>query len=251
MYQDLTLSQLKQLAITAAKTSDWSKAIDANTTILERTPQDTAALNRLGVAWIQLKSHKKAKTTFEKVLSIDKTNLLAQKNLDRLKTNKHVDINLVGLEDFIEEPGKTRVVELHRLAGSSVLSLLAAGTACTLKVKKRYISVEAGNHYVGALPEDLSFRLTKLINSGNTYRCFIRSVSNHHVSVYLREEFRASCNSDTPSFPVSKPMTGSDEEFVDDPLLKEEGFGSTFGGFDDESESDDVRSELPETSSLG
>ncbi len=250
MYQDLTLNQLKQLAIASAKTASWQIAIDANNTILERNDQDTAALNRLGVALIQLKSYKLAKTTFEKVLKIDKTNLLAQKNLNRLKTSKHVDINLVGQEDFIEEPGKTRVVELHRLAGNTVLSGLAAGMACVLKVKKRYISVEVADHYVGALPEDLSFRLTKLMNSGNTYRCFIRSVSNHHVSVYLREEFRALRNSDTPSFPVSKPLTSSDEEFVDDPLLKEEGFGASFG-FDEDNEGEDVRVELPETNSLG
>ncbi len=247
---NLNLNQLKQLAINAAKAGDWNQAQAANLEILSRQPHDVAALNRLGVAYTQQKKHKLAKEAFEKVIKVDKTNLLAKKNLARLKNTKHLDINLVGQEDFIEEPGKTRVVELHRLAGKQVLEMLSSGMPCTLKVKKRYISVEAGEHYIGALPEDLSFRLTKLINSGNTYRCFIRSISGLHVSVYLREETRAACNGDNPSFPVSKPVPGNDEEFGDDGLIKDEGFGPTFGEYEEEAESDTSRIEVPDSNPM-
>jgi Flp pilus assembly protein TadD len=50
---------LEVQAIQAAKTAQWSSAISLNQLILEQAPDDTGALNRLGVAHAQLFQNKR------------------------------------------------------------------------------------------------------------------------------------------------------------------------------------------------
>lgn len=212
---------LQQKAIQSAKNQDWAGAIEYNLSILELKSHDIAALNRLGVAYLQKGDNKKAKQAFEQVVTLDKSNSLAKKHLERIK-NKQANIApAFSHEHFIEEPGKTKTVELHRLAGKNVLSALSLGQACELKPKNRYISVEVGGTYVGALPEDLSFRLSKLIETGNSYTCRIRSCSGSQCSVHLRELARSVHNEHTNSFPVSK-NTYSNLNDLDEKFFLEE-----------------------------
>lgn len=208
-------------AIAAAKDQDWSAAVDYNQAIIEQNSNDVGAWNRLGVAYSQLGNHKAAKAAFQKVLDIDKSNPIARKNLAKLKNNQIPSVPTFATQDFIEEPGKTKTVELHRLAGKNVLDDLAVGRECELKPKNRYISVESGNTYIGALPEDISFRLARLIETGNIYYCCIRSFSANHCSVYIKELSRATENKDINSFPTSK-VTGSGLNDLDDLLLDDE-----------------------------
>ena len=108
------------------------------------------------------------------------------------------------LEQFIEEPGKTKTVELHRLASKDQIAHLAVGQTCSLKPKNRYISVEVGKTYLGSLPEDLSYRLTKLMKNGNEYICYIRSISTNSCSIFIKETKRSKPNEFVNSFPTSK-----------------------------------------------
>jgi len=175
-----------QQAIAAAKTQDWSAAVTHNQTLLELNEGDVGALNRMGVAYTQLGELAEAKRIFKQVLEIDKSNAIAKKNLQKLENNRTPSSPFFSTQDFIEEPGKTRTIELHRLAGREILDNLAVGQECDLKPKNRYISIETkGGKYIGALPEDLSFRLSKLVETGNTYYCVIRSFSSSHCSVYI------------------------------------------------------------------
>jgi len=196
-------------AVKAAKESLWSKAIEFNLAILQTKPNDIAALNRLGVAYAQNKQPKKAKTTFNRVLKIDHKNSLAVKNLLRLKQQQPQILNIASSQIFVEEPGKTKFINLHRLAGKKVLESLNVGNICDLKVKKRYISVEVDHCYVGALPEDLSFRLTKLMKTGNQYQCYIKSNSHNRCCVYIKEIKRSKRNQGIHSFPLNGLQVGS------------------------------------------
>jgi len=208
-----------QQAIAAAKTQDWAAAVAHNQTLLDLNQGDIGALNRLGVAYSQLRDLKAARVVFKKVLEIDKTNAIAKKNLQRIENNQAPASPFFSKQDFIEEPGKTRTVELHRLAGRDVLDALAVGQECELKPKNRYISVETNdNKYVGALPEDISFRLSKLIETGNTYYCVVRSVSNSHCSVYIKELTRSANNEYVNSFPTAK-TSGAALNDVDTELM--------------------------------
>lgn len=217
-----SVSKLQTLAIAAAKASEWTKAVEYNQEILEQTPSDIPALNRLGLAQLQLQDIKAAKATFQSVLEIDKTNSIAHKQLERIKTNQINTTPSFTRNHFIEEPGKTKIVELHRLSGRQVLDTLSVGQSCTLKLKNRYISVETEDgRYIGALPEDISFRLTKLIQTGNTYHISLHSCSNNQCTVYLKELARSPKNIDIHSFPPSKTAGNAHSE-LDDRFLIED-----------------------------
>jgi tetratricopeptide (TPR) repeat protein len=205
-------------AITAAKHQDWDAAVSYNLAILENSPTDVGALNRLGVSYLQLGKVSEAKSAFQQVLDIDKSNSIAKKNVSKLNSNHAAVAPTFCQEDFIEEPGKTKTVELHRLAGKNILDNLAIGQQCELKPKNRYISIESSGVYVGALPEDLSFRLSKLIETGNIYSACIRSFSSNHCSVYIKETFRSPKNQDVHSFSPTKNTLAAINE-VDEHLL--------------------------------
>lgn len=211
-------ASLVQDAITAAKNQDWPAAVTSNLEILERSADDLGALNRLGLAYIQLGKPVKARQAFKSVLDKDKSNLIAKKHLENLK-NKSAATAPLSNTYFIEEPGKTKITELHRLARKDVLTTLRVGETCRLVTKKdKYISLETANgQYIGALPDDLSYRLSKLIKRGNEYECLVHSFSENSCSVHLQEAKTSPKNKHLQSFPVGRPNStsvGADEEFL-------------------------------------
>lgn len=207
-------------AIFAARTGNWQDAIGFNLKIIKQNERDTAALNRLGVAYLQIKESKKAVEAFRQVLEVDKNNQIAKKNLKKAQSTDLYVPPSFSQPHFIEEPGKTRVIELHRLADKGCLNSFAAGTLCTLRCKKRYISVEANGKYIGALPEDISFRLSRLIEKGNQYLCYLHTTSHKNCSVYLKEVFRSQKNQDVTSFPVSR--TNSEGDGIESVLIEDD-----------------------------
>jgi hypothetical protein len=208
-------------AIQAVKNNEWEKAVNYNQAILDLDNLDISAHNRLGVAYLQLAEKKKAKDIFQKVLEIDKSNAIARKHLYRLSHNQNVTIPTFSTDQFIEEPGKTRTVDLHRLASKNILNDIIVGSEATLIPKSRYISIEVKGVYIGALPEDLSFRLTKLITTGNEYSCRVRSVNGCGCAVFLREVKRSKPNEHTNSFPLSKTQLATIND-IDDIFLEDD-----------------------------
>lgn len=206
-------------AILAAKKGDWSLAIELNKAIVVTNPQDHAASNRLGIAYLQTKNVPEAISAFKNALSIDKNNIIAKKNLKKAQSaQKHVVLNF-SQPHFIEEPGKTKIIKLHRLADKSCLNSFPTGFVCSLRCKKRYISIEADNKYLGALPEDISFRLARLILGGNKYACYVYETNSKNCSVFIKEIFRSKKNRDISSFPVSlqpNEAENSDMTLLDD-----------------------------------
>jgi tetratricopeptide (TPR) repeat protein len=229
-----THAHLRHLAISAAKNADWQAAVNYNTDLLTQKPDDAGAWNRLGIAHLQLKQSKEAQTAFKKALEIDRNNPIAQKHLQKLKSNQAINAPSFAFRPFIEEPGKTKTVELHRLAGKQALDTLSVGQDCELIIKKRYISVEANGQYIGALPEDLSFRLAKLIERGNVYSCTIRSCNSKSCMVFLRETSRSIQNSEIHSFPLTKSSLSSHSD-LDDRFLLDEDIPVEMGSDEDES----------------
>ncbi len=196
------LFQLQKKSIDFAKNGDWENAVKINLDILVQSPKDIGALNRLGFCYIQLNKKNEAIETYTKVLSIDKVNPIAKKYLDLLKQNIKVRSQQRNIyEDFVEEPLKTKIVALDRLAGPKVLNKLAVATICLLKTKGRYVCVQTEDgEYIGSLPEDISFHLSALIKTGNEYLCLIRSVSKQECVVFIKEKFASEVNRHIPSF---------------------------------------------------
>jgi RNA polymerase sigma factor (sigma-70 family) len=96
---------LRQEAINAAKNSDWPKAILINQEIIQYYGNDLEAMNRLGLAFLKNKQEDEARKTFKNVLELDKSNIIANKHLEKIKNKEaSADIIFDQNNDFIEEP---------------------------------------------------------------------------------------------------------------------------------------------------
>lgn len=188
-------------AIQAALLGDWAKAIQINQDLLNENPSDIDTLNRLAFAQASQGMTKEAKATYQKVLNLDARNPIATKNLKRLSSlgsgNTPAPMNNI----FIEEPGKTKVVDLINLADSKVLIPLRFGEKLTLSVKRMKIFVSDRNkQYIGSLPDDLGKRLMVFLEGGNQYEAYVKTVDAHRVTVLIKEIVRASQFKNQQSF---------------------------------------------------
>lgn len=191
---------LKNQAIQTALQGDWTSAIALNEQILEEEPNDIDTLNRLGFALLSLGNNKDAKTVYERVLSLDMKNPVAIRNLKRLgdgKTKRVIVLNNL----FIEEPGKTKVIDLLNIADKKVVSCLRSGEMLALRIKRnRLFAIDTENQYIGMLPDDISQRLTKFMDAGNQYEAYVRTVDHSKVSIFIRETIRSKKFKNQPSF---------------------------------------------------
>lgn len=199
--------QLEQQAIKAAMKGAWDQAIELNRKILKLEPENTAALNRLARAFWEKGNLASSKKHYRKVLSIDRYNTIASKNLKRLadqkiaKPKKEAQKKTTEGAVFLEEPGKTKVVKLVRLTSPNVLSELDSGDEVLLAPKTHAISVtSADKTYLGKIPDDLSHRLLRLIKGGNQYQAFVKAVDRQNLEIFIREIKRAPKYHNFPSF---------------------------------------------------
>lgn len=222
---------LPRIAIDAALSQDWEKAISTNSEILKVKEADIEALSRLAYAYLKMNKIDKAKKIYHSILSIDKYNFVAQKNLDKInsppknknftasKTNTQLSPHL-----FIEEPGKTKTVTLTNIAPISTLSKLSIGDTVILYPKKHSIEIrDSGKTYLGALPDDIAFRLLKFLKAGNLYHVLVKNIAKNSISVYVRELARGKRFRFQPTFlPTLNEYTPGTSRVVKR-ALKEEG----------------------------
>ena len=204
------MTSLKDNAIQNALTGDWQKAVAVNKALIKENPVDIDALNRLAFAFSILGRVKDAKNTYQKVLRIDSLNPLALRNLKRIGDLKKIknDVGNASLSSsmrltnmFIEEQGKTKIVELVNVAQPSVINNLHTGQFLTLSVKRLKIFVLSnGIQYIGVLPDNIGKRLIKFIKAGNQYEAYVKSAFDHHIIIFIKEIKRASKLKDQPSF---------------------------------------------------
>lgn len=192
---------LKSQAIQTALLGDWTTAIDLNQSILQEDPNDIDTMNRLAFAFLSSGDPKNAKNLYEKVLMLDMKNPIAIRNIKRLN-----DVNMnrpsVTINNlFIEEPGKTKVIELNNIAEKKVISHLRSGEKLDIRIKRSKIfAYDLEDQFVGMLPDDLCQRLIKFMESGNEYEAYVRTVDSNKVSVFIRETKRAKKFTNQPSF---------------------------------------------------
>ncbi len=191
-------------AIKAALSSNWQKAVEINSQILKTDQKNIDCLNRLGKALLETGENKKSATVFRKVLKLDKYNAIAQKNLARTKTGavkKNDGQTVAPVTNFLEEPGKTKLVSLVNIAPVSVLLGQNQTDPVKLANKRHTVLVtDWQDNYLGALPDDIGRRLSLLIKGGNEYTAVIKSVTKNSLVVFLRETKRSKRFVNTPSF---------------------------------------------------
>jgi len=196
----------KDLAIHAALTQNWTDAIKINLAIIKEEKTNTEAHNRLGFAYLKNGQIKKAKEAFEKTIKLDPYNQIAAKNLKKLHTVKKSGLLSGSTKDispllFLEEPGKTKIVECINPAPMNCLVCLSCGQEVYLKAKKHTIEIrDAAGVYIGAIPDDVAFKLLKFIAAGNMYQTYVKGVAKNCVTVFIREVKRGKKLLNQPSF---------------------------------------------------
>lgn len=228
-FSHVYMDPLKTQAIQKALVGDWQQAISCNEQILSENPNDIDTLNRLAFAQASIGNAKEAKTLYQKVLSLDIKNPIATRNLRRLSTQNGSSVTQPILVNniFIEEPGKTKVIELINVADQKVIAPLRSGEAVTLSVKRMKIFVlDASKQYLGMLPDDIGRRLINFTEGGNMYEAFVKTAENHKLIVFIKETKRAKKFENQPSFAhsfaekskfvVNKNQTGNQSDDDDD-----------------------------------
>lgn len=201
---DLTISDAA--AIAAALAQDWKEAIRINLALLKTNKNNVSLLNRLGFAYLQSGNIADAKKTFLKVTKLDTYNQIAAKNLKKLGLVRQKDIvktkkSHITPMSFLEEPGKTKIVECVNCAPLQILMTVCPGEEIELKAKNHVVEARnEQNVYLGALPDDLSFRLIKFLGVGNTYQALVNAVGKNSLTLFLRETGRGKRFANQPSF---------------------------------------------------
>jgi hypothetical protein len=196
-----------EAAIEAALNQDWTRAISINQSILSQNPTNTDAMNRLGFAYMKIGKCQDARKVFTEVLRVDSYNKIAAKNLVKLDDIKdhtaksEQDVPTMSPMSFLEDPGKTKITQCVNVAPQKVISTLHCGQEVFLKPRNHGIEIRDGRQtYLGALPDDISFRLLKMITANNCYRVFIKSIDKNSLTVLVREVSRGKKFAHQPSF---------------------------------------------------
>jgi tetratricopeptide (TPR) repeat protein len=198
---ELPMLSLKSQAIQTALLGDWNNAIMLNEQILKESPDDINTLNRLGFAMLSMGDIKGAKSVYEKVLSLDMKNPVALRNLKRLNTGSPLRANIPLNNLFIEETGKTKIVELVNIADKKVFSNLRSGEKINVTIKRNRIFVlDMEEQFLGMLPDDLGKRLIEFMSGGNEYDAYIWAIHDNKIFIFIREVKRAKKYQNQPSF---------------------------------------------------
>lgn len=208
------MTPLKSQAIQTALSGDWQTAISLNQELLKEDPNDIETLNRLAFAFMVLGKVKDAKSLYQKVLTLDSQNPIAIKSLRRLTSspkngfqNYQIATDMDSL--FLEETGKTKVIELINMAEPRVVANLMTGELLMLQIKRlKIFLLDEKKRYIGMLPDDIARRLTRLLKGGNCYQVYVKAIEDRKVTVFLRETKRASRFKNQPSF-ISTDKTKS------------------------------------------
>ena len=200
--------KLAQEAIALAVEGRWEEAVAANKTLVERFPDDVAAYNRLGRAYIELGSFDQAEEAYRKTLEVDPGNSIASKNIERLKAWATVGsleadrARTLGKDFFAATAGKTGVVGVTGIVAAERLEALEAGVAVVLRRLGQQVLVEDDQGTVlGELEPKHGIRLARLMQGGNTYSATLLSTGEAGPQLLVKESYQHPSMVGQASFP--------------------------------------------------
>jgi tetratricopeptide (TPR) repeat protein len=197
----------------------WDEAIALNQRILERSPRDAEAHNRLGRALLVLGRYAEATDAYSEALRADPANLIARRNLQRLETLRSrgesdvasalaaeaAESDVVSAPRstvFIEEVGKTWVDELVNPASTEVLAEIYPAKQLDLVVDGNRLIVQTKDgRRLGEIEAKTAERVVQLMSGGNRYEAYSLGLSTQSLRVILREIFHDPALADKLSFP--------------------------------------------------
>ncbi|MDD5093031.1 MAG: tetratricopeptide repeat protein [Dehalococcoidia bacterium] len=194
-------------AISLAMQGRWEEAVALNRRIIETSPDDIDARNRLGKALTELGRYAESKQSYERVLELDPTNAIAKRNIQRLSLLKSEDrppkeSPKFNSKFFIEETGKARIVSLQKIAPREALIKMSPGDPAHLQIRDQSLVIinDAGD-YLGEVEPKLTSRLIELMEGGNKYQAAITSLRDDRIKVIIRETFQHPSQIGHLSFP--------------------------------------------------
>ena len=207
--------QLAEQAIAQAAASEWADAAETNRKLLE-LGADAEAENRLAKALWELGELASAREHYQTALSLDPTNRIAERNIDRLKvllvaagekTVPAMEGSKAPVSIFVEETGKTGFAYLTDLADPRQLAQVNPGDAVELTPEgSRLVAISNGVR-IGVVEPRVAARLLKLIADGNKYAAGVTSLGDKDVRIIIREIFQDPRNYGKVSFPTSAKST--------------------------------------------
>lgn len=239
-----TRKQMIEEARQAALAGEWSRAIEINQQLLERTPRDAEAYNRIGRAQLEQGNYAEATEAYTQALKMDKANIIARRNLQRLdllrKTAGEATPSAATAPRtavFIEEVGRTWVDELVNPVELERLALISPSEQLQLEVVDGvlFVTTEDGTR-LGQVEEKTAERIVQLMQNGNLYEVYALGISSRSLRVILREVYRDPRNGNLVSFPRQVSATRAYLRERDSLRARDE---SEFIMLDDEDDTDD------------
>ena len=199
--------ELAKKAVDLAMTNRWSEAVSLNQAILDDSPDDIEALNRMGKAYMELGRNTEAKAAFNMVIAVAPHNPIASKNIGRLgqlgdEAPRQRVISNKSAHVFIEETGKSVVTNLVNLGAPKTRAKMSPGDEVELKLENSHLKVEdvASGTHLGQVEPRLATRLKRLIAGGNRYTATITSADNSELTIIVREAYRSPSQAHILSF---------------------------------------------------
>jgi tetratricopeptide (TPR) repeat protein len=186
------MQELAQNAIQAALDCDWKKAVKINLQIIKKDSENIDAFNRLSKAYFELGKIAKARQCCRQALEIDELNVIASKNLEKfnlVKTGHHNGNRLVNPHVFMEEPGKTKIVELIHISDNITAAELDPGTEVRVHTGGFRVSIfSQDGQYIGKFTDDISRAIIDDINNDLQYSAWIKDSSPGKILVFIRKD---------------------------------------------------------------
>lgn len=207
--QAKTTRELSKEAVSLALEGDWEKAAVLNRIILDVTPNDVEAMNRLGKALMESGQHREAREVLTRLVEAAPYNNIARKNLARLDqlegspdTARSVPKGTGAARSFIEESGRSGTTVLQKPGSAGALAGASPGDPLDLVVEGSGLCVyRRGGEYLGRVEPRLARRLVRLMQAGNRYEAAVIGVKDEGTSIIIRETFRHPSLQRVCSFP--------------------------------------------------
>ncbi len=196
-------------AIEHSSANQWDEAINDNLRLLE-LGTDADTLNRLGKAYLELGQYDKALEYYRESLQVNRSNVVAQKNVARLEQlqglagggiratmREHADPQI-----FIVETGKTALTTLTKLIASDIVVRLTTGEKLDIQNDGKDVWLTDGEgRTIGYLEPHLAQRLIEMLRGGNRYAAVVANLDAGGVKALIREVYQAPSQRTVVSFP--------------------------------------------------